>query len=411
MKAGSVRDDRVLRRRRLLRTARRRAINALFGLAQRAEHAPAVARALRAATRRLERLAKGLEGAVAPRPPRPLTIAAGWDEPDAAREHRALLALRVKRLVRVDQPLVLITQMPRSGGTLLMRLFDGHPECHAVPHELRRMLPARLPLPREPDRAWQALEDPLLAQWFTEGARQAKGSLNEDRSRQEFLLPPLLHRALFEHCVREVRPETDRAVLDCYLTSYFNAWLDYRGLRAPGERRWVTGFEPAAIVDSARLRCFHELYPDGRLVSVVRDPAGWLASAARRNPRYADHQVAMGLWREAVEAALRVKEESPDSVAIVSFEALVAETEAAMRAVAEFLGIAFTGDLLVPTFNGVPAKANSSFRVERAGLIESPLMRRGELPAGTVETVERTLGSLHARALEVALGPGTPVGR
>jgi hypothetical protein len=402
---------RAQRRRRLIRKTRRRAINALFGLAQRTERTPGVARALRAAARRLERLAKRLEEAVAPRPGRPLTIAVGWDEPDAAQEHRALLALRVKRLVRVDQPLVLITQMPRSGGTLLMRLFDGHPECHAIPHELRRLLPSKLPLPRDPSRAWKRLADPLLAQWFGEGARQAKGSLNEDRSRHEFLLPPLLHRALFEHCIHEVEPKTDRAVLDCYLTSYFNAWLDYRGLRTAGERLWVTGFEPAAITDATRLRCFRELYPDGRLVSVVRDPASWLASAARRNPRYADRDLAMGLWQEAIEAALRVKEENPDSVAIVPFESLVGETEATMRAVADFLGIALTSDLVVPTFNGAPVKANSSFRVERAGLIDAPLTRREELPRETVEAVVRKLGSLHARALEVALGPATPVGR
>jgi len=36
----------------------------------------------------------------------------------------------------VTSPLVLISQIQRSGGSLLSQLFDGHPEVHAHPHEL-----------------------------------------------------------------------------------------------------------------------------------------------------------------------------------------------------------------------------------------------------------------------------------
>ena len=36
----------------------------------------------------------------------------------------------------VTVPLVLISQIQRSGGTLLSQLFDGHPEIHAHPSEL-----------------------------------------------------------------------------------------------------------------------------------------------------------------------------------------------------------------------------------------------------------------------------------
>src|SRR5207244_13140535 len=48
---------------------------------------------------------------------------------------RSLGRLR-ENVVPVDQPLALICQAQRSGGTLLGRLFDGHPQCHAHPHEL-----------------------------------------------------------------------------------------------------------------------------------------------------------------------------------------------------------------------------------------------------------------------------------
>ena len=100
--------------------------------------------------------------------------------PAAEQEYATLLSAVVHRLVPVDQPLVLITQAPRSGGTLLMRLFDGHPACHAIPHELSTLLPTSLPLPREADRAWKVLDHPMLETWFVGGLRAGKGQLSGD---------------------------------------------------------------------------------------------------------------------------------------------------------------------------------------------------------------------------------------
>jgi hypothetical protein len=283
-----------------------------------------------------------------------------------------------------------------------MRLFDGHPECHAIPHELGALLPAALPLPREPEAAWRTLTDARLAKAFEVGLRQAKRRQADDRSWQPFLLPPQLHRGLFEHCLDRQRPRTDRGILDCYLTAYFNARLDYAALRLEQPQRWVTGFEPSAIAQAKRLACFRELYPDGKLVSIVREPSGWLVSARRRRERYPNREVAMHVWRESVRAALAARERDPESVAIVSFDSLVADTERTMRMLADFLGIEFRGELLEPTFNGTAMKANSSFPVERAGVIEAPLARGEQLSADDREAVERVLGALHEEALAVA---------
>ena len=37
----------------------------------------------------------------------------------------------------VTSPLALISEIQRSGGSLLSQLFDGHPQVHAHPHELK----------------------------------------------------------------------------------------------------------------------------------------------------------------------------------------------------------------------------------------------------------------------------------
>jgi hypothetical protein len=49
---------------------------------------------------------------------------------------RNLGRFRLNNPVRVDQPMILISQIQRSGGTLLSRLFDSHPAIHAHPYEL-----------------------------------------------------------------------------------------------------------------------------------------------------------------------------------------------------------------------------------------------------------------------------------
>jgi Sulfotransferase family len=394
---------RLRARRRRVRTARRRTVAVLLRLAPRTEQWPLLSRTVRTAAHRLDAASKRVERVLRAPAGTTFEVAYAPDPAAAVEELRTLIRIRAKRLVPVEQPLVLISQAPRSGGTLLMRLFDGHPECHAVPHELGAMLPSALPLPREPEAAWRALTDPRLAKAFEVGLRQAKRRQAEDRSWQQFLLPPLVHRGLFEQCLRERLPGTDRGVLDCYLTAYFNARLDYPGLRRRPAQRWVTGFEPDAVGRRRRMACFRELYPDGRLISVVRDPTTWVVSARRRPERYPDLRLAMGVWKEAVLATLEQRERDPEGVAILPFEALVADTERTMRSVAGFLGIEFRGELLAPTFDGAPMKANSSFPVERAGVIEGPLTRAAELDDPDRERVRRELGELHARALEVAL--------
>ena len=57
-----------------------------------------------------------------------------------------------------------------------------------------------------------------------------------------------------------------------------------------------------------RVERFFAAYPDGLLVSIVRDPRGWYASARRHRKYYADLEEALGLWRASTESALEAAE-------------------------------------------------------------------------------------------------------
>jgi hypothetical protein len=69
------------------------------------------------------------------------------------------------------------------------------------------------------------------------------------------------------------------------------------------------------------------------------------------------------------------KERYGDPACILTFEDLVGKTESVMRCLADFLEIKFDDILLIPTFNKFPIKANTSFKAQQHGIINSTLNR------------------------------------
>lgn len=234
-----------------------------------------------------------------------------------------------------------------------------------VPQELGGAFPSQDELLGGPERAWTALSTSILPAQFPHGAyHQAKRALNADRTAYPFLLVASVQREIFE--ARYDSPLTERGVADLYLTAYFNAWLDNRHLHASAERKWVIAFEPGAIGRRTAMRRFDELYPDGRVVSVVRDPWTWFVSARRWSSRWRERSLAMDEWCKSTQATIGRKEAHPAATDVLIFEDVVRDTRETMWHLADRLGIEPSESLQAPTFNGMPVKANSSFAVERA---------------------------------------------
>jgi hypothetical protein len=313
-----------------------------------------------------------------------------------------LLDERLRRLVPVRQPLFLISQAQRSGGTLLLRLLDGHPECHVVPFQLRGFDEAAKLSFDEPEQAWQALYDPKLVERFHRGHRQRKHDVLRDEEVFPFRLQPELQRALYDACTAEVDEPATRDFFDCYFTSYFNAWVDYRNFRS-GAKRWLVGFEPGIARSPSRRRAVRRLYPEGRVVSIVRDPWGWYASARRWEPRWNDRERAMNHWCRVGGSTLKWRRRNRGDVRVLTFEELLTETEQTMRKLAAWLELEFRPELLVPTFNGQPIGANTSFSDVATEVSKRPLERaQDELDADDFAYIELRAGELYALLLERA---------
>lgn len=289
-----------------------------------------------------------------------------------------LVAARLEAMRSVDLPVVLAGQVGRSGGTLVLRLFDAHPECLVIPHELGRMLPAKA-LPRDPDEAFMRLTPKFLGLWHRDGVKVGKPPLavDEGTPMQPFHLQLSVLRRLFVDAMRSAPPATDRDVLNRYFSAYFAAWLDGP---SPTGRSWIIGFEPGAIEKEGSMACFDVNYPDGRVLATIRDPWSWMVSARAWNVRFEQRDVAMRSWLRSTRAAIARKTARPNDTLLLSFEDLVLRTETAMRRAVAFLGIAFNQALIVPSLNGMPAQSNSSFRDGSTNALSvAPAVHRREM--------------------------------
>jgi hypothetical protein len=330
---------------------------------------------------------------------------------DVAREPRLrlrgsdvqrLLEQVVEYLVPVDQPLVLVSQIQRCGGTLLSQLLDGHPELHVHPSELhighpRKDVWPEFVLAAGPKQHFETLVERPHKDLFAEGYRKRMREHEQyDDELFPFLQPPSLLASLFRLVVPR-QPARVREILDAYFTAYFNAWLDNRHLR-DGPKRWIAAFTPRLAWDESRARFFAD-YPDGRLIAVLRDPHDWYASARAHHRRYSDCEQAITEWVLGAHEIAAAARERPDSTLVLRFEDLVRETRPAMALVADWLGIARSETLAQPTFNDLLIRANSSFTVSSSGIVPQAVGRGRSLSRADAALIERLAHEPYAQAL------------
>ena len=291
----------------------------------------------------------------------------------------------------VTAPLALISQIQRSGGSLLSQLFDGHPEIHAHPHELKIGYPKKyhwpkIDLNKSPKQWFNILFETSVIRHFKEGYQKER---NADIT-FPFIFIPALQKRIFLHTLGAIDDIKLRDVFNAYMTSYFYAWLNNHNIQGP--KKYVAAFTPRLSMSKENMESFFEIYPDGRLISIIRDPKNWYPSALRHNSKikkdkYADIHSAINQWQECTLSTLENKERYGYRVYVIRFEDLVSKTEPVMRHLAGFLDLEFNPILLTPTFNKTPIGANTSFQLEKSTIMDSTLTRHKTLTQGELEII------------------------
>lgn len=322
-------------------------------------------------------------------------------------ESERLFRSRREAIVPVSEPLVLISQAQRSGGTLVNSLLDGHSELHVHPYELHIGHPTKADWPAldlgADSEAWlELLSEPVLTKLFAAGYRK-KPDMDEIENYPTlpFTVVPTFVEHLFRLLCADRPPASQRQVIDHYLTAFFNAWIDNQGLRDE-PKRWVAAFAPRTAWGDSRERFFRD-YPDGRIIALLRDPRAWYASASRFSGRYGELDEAIELWQRGASEIAAAKRERPERALVITYEGLVQDSERVMRGVAEWLGIAWSPILLVPSFNRLPVRPNSSYDLTATGIRDEPVERwRNTLEPEIVATIEDRTLDLHAEVRGLA---------
>jgi hypothetical protein len=206
-----------------------------------------------------------------------------------------------------------------------------------------------------------------------------------------FIFLPSVQREIFIQYLASMSSINLRDVFNAYMSSYFGAWLNNQNYYGP--KKFVTGFTPRLSDSAENMKKFFDIYPDGSLISIIRNPKNWFPSALRHNQKikkdkYGDIRRAMMQWRDSADAMVRNKNIYTNRVCILRFEDLIQNTAGAMRHLSAFLELDFDEILLVPTFNGSMIQANTSFNASEPGIVRSTLARYKTLNNREMQIIE-----------------------
>ena len=302
----------------------------------------------------------------------------------------------------ISHPLVLVSQIQRSGGSFLAQLFDGHPELCAHPDEIQIGYPTKWDWPNlDLNWHWTVWFNLLFEKhtliFIAQGYSKSGRNPHARALKYPFDFSVERQAAIFLEAISRHGAMTQRQILNCYFTSYFEALENWHASR---RERFITGFTPRVIMHRESLERFNRDYPDGKIISLLRDPRSWFASSSRNNSMHTNVQFAISEWMESANAADTLQRRDPSRCLFVVFEDLVRDTESEMRRIADFIGISFDSCLLTPTYLGLPMRPNSMFAIKEFGVNQAMIDRRDKVANENLAYIERTAMPIYHRLVE-----------
>jgi hypothetical protein len=308
----------------------------------------------------------------------------------------------------IDLPMVLVAQVQRSGGSLLMQLLDGHPALHCYPNELDHLKglgPAGWArwLDSRPDA--KEVVDQWL--WTTRaGYSKMSGSASHLRDDATYTLPFFFSWDVFRTVYQRslAKAQGGRQVLSAYFAAFFAAWLN--NTNGHGDKKKLVAFAPGALDrGESDVTAFLEFQPTGVLVGLVRDPFSWYASARKHSSKYGTLPEAIGLWKRQTEVLLDAAQQQPERVRVFMFQDLLTDPAEITGRLCDWLTLDRHPITALPSFNGQPFWSNSSFEVSKGEVKLDPLNRAKEsLSTEDLAAIATLAGATWERA-QHALSP------
>ena len=279
-------------------------------------------------------------------------------------------------------PFLFVVGCPRSGTTLLQRMLDAHPQLAVAndTHFIPRALEAVLPRSSEDETASSnASVLPELVSWVRGYYRSARLGLDDESFQQA---------AVDAHSYRE------------FVSLLYGQFARKHGKELGGEK----------TPDYVRhLPLLHRLFPWARSVHLIRDGRDVALSIVEWACRDGRQKgpAKLALWREEpvatsalwwewqVRSGRRSRSVLPPGTYLeVRYETLVADPEATLRSVVNFLGLPFSGRML--SFNDGKVRHEEGLSAKKAWLPPTPGLRdwQTQMKPKDVELFEALAGDL-----------------
>ena len=277
-----------------------------------------------------------------------------------------------KNYKNINNNLIIISQIQRSGGTLLSQLFDNHPEIHSYPSELKLT---------NPKFDWTKkmnfttfFNDPLLVSSakYNNYKKDGSGTKKNLGNINEFKFDFLMQKKIFEN---QKHSNNLRKNLNAYFTSFFHSFKNYKNNN--GRKKYVVSFIPRFILKNENLNIFFKCFEKGKIICIIRSPSSWLASCINHSEEYKRNPLnTLMLWKMNALMTIKAKKKYKENVIIVDFNDLINNTKTTMKKICKTIKINYSDNLIKPSFNGMKIRSNSSFESSFGKIDQKTLSRQ-----------------------------------
>jgi hypothetical protein len=276
---------------------------------------------------------------------------------------------------------------PKSGTTLLLSLLDGHPKLVVLPEETHFLdkRPHYLALDSYQAKSRGLLEESglrLLAQGrFARFGRSGEAPSADLRDYGGFDHQRFTRLAAYS----AEQPWINDSLL---FSETVRAYAITIGCNWRDCVRWVE----KSTSNEACSDALFGLFPEAKLLQVVRDPRAVFASRKKRLLNISGcyskaHRLLRG-WNQSSRQILKLMERR-DQYLVLRYEDLIQDPRESLEGVCRFIGIEFLPELLSPTRAGRQWEGNSSFHSAFNGISAQPVdYWKSELTADEIWWVE-----------------------
>ena len=276
-------------------------------------------------------------------------------------------------VVPVDQPMIWLNQMARCGGTMTLRLFDGHPEIHVHP----RPMPARWPQRTNEKNTQKVFDHFSLQQYHMVGWTKAASNYLQS------VVPIYFDQNWYSSIFRRFEFNSSRDLIDAASTARFNAWRNYQGLYGQKKYQLLHTTIWSHLNVTRNFSQFFNTFPDGYSLFLARSPEDWIASLSKldqsnRPRKLKNRDDYIKEYIDILSMYFQVYEENnSDRMLLLEFDDFVNHPTEKITAICETIGISYNPCFETTTTNGVLLQANSSHVKSEKGAPDPSVIGNG----------------------------------